>query len=53
MTINDWKQAGLIKESAIKPIMITIEKGLILAAPGQLDQADAQSLRKNIQIILG
>jgi mRNA interferase MazF len=30
MTINDWKQAGLIKESAIKPIMITIEKGLLL-----------------------
>lgn len=53
MTINDWKKAGLIKESAIKPIMITIEKGLILTALGQLAQADAQNLRKNLQTILG
>jgi mRNA interferase MazF len=53
MTINDWKQAGLIKESAIKPIMITIEKGLILNALGQLAQADALNLHKNLQAILG
>lgn len=31
VTIEEWKQAGLIKEFAIKPIIITIEKDLILA----------------------
>ena len=33
--------------------MITIEKGLILTALGQLAQIDAQNLRKNLQTILG
>ena len=38
VTIEQWKQAGLIKESAIKPIIITIEKDLILAKLGQLQK---------------
>ena len=38
--IKEWKQAGLIKESAIKPMIITIEKDLILAKLGQLQKQD-------------
>jgi len=53
MAINDWRHAGLIKESAIKPIIITIEKCLILTVLGQLGQDDAQALRKKLHTILG
>jgi mRNA interferase MazF len=51
--IEEWKQAGLIKESAIKPIIITIEKDLILAKLGQLQKQDTQALRNNLQTIFG
>jgi mRNA interferase MazF len=51
--IKEWKQAGLIKESAIKPIIITIEKDLILAKLGQLQKQDTQALRNNLQTIFG
>jgi mRNA interferase MazF len=53
VTIEEWKQAGLIKESAIKPIIITIEKDLILAKLGQLQKQDTQALRNNLQTIFG
>ena len=53
VTIEEWKQAGLIKESAIKPIIITIEKNLILAKLGQLQNQDTQVLRNNLQTIFG
>jgi mRNA interferase MazF len=53
VTIEEWKQAGLIKESAIKPIIITIEKNLILAKLGQLQNQDTQALRNNLQTIFG
>ena len=51
--IKEWKQAGLIKESAIKPMIITIEKDLILAKLGQLQKQDTQALRNNLQTIFG
>ena len=53
VAIEEWKQAGLIKESAIKPIIITIEKDLILAKLGQLQKQDTQALRNNLQTIFG
>lgn len=36
VTVTEWKQAGLIKPSVIKPIFTTVEKGLILRRLGQL-----------------
>jgi hypothetical protein len=47
-TIADWKKAGLLVPSAVKPVVTTIEKGLVLKRLGQLQQADIRSLRGSI-----
>jgi len=51
--IADWKKAGLLLASAVKPILTTIEKGLVLKKLGQLQQADLRSLRTSISAIFG
>lgn len=38
--IAGWKAADLLKPSAIKPIIPTIEKGLIFRRLGRLEEAD-------------
>lgn len=32
--IQDWQAAGLLKPSAIKPVITTIEKGLVIKGSG-------------------
>ena len=51
--IVDWQKAGLLKPSAIKPIVTTIEKGLILRKFGHLEEADRQALQHVLRTILG
>lgn len=51
--ITQWKQAGLIKPSVIKPICTTVEKALVLKKLGHLKEQDQQSLRSAFQTILG
>ncbi len=53
VSINKWQQAGLIKTSAIKPILTTIEKALVLKQLGQLDDEDKKNLSKTLRKILG
>lgn len=53
MLVQDWQISGLIKPSAIKPIMTTIEKKLILKILGQLQAKDQQNLRQKLEMILG
>ena len=38
--VSEWKEAGLLKTSTIKPILATIEKTLIIRTLGQLKQRD-------------
>jgi mRNA interferase MazF len=52
-TMADWKKAGLLVPSAVKPVVTTIEKGLVLKRLGRLQQADLRSLRASISTILG
>jgi mRNA interferase MazF len=52
-TMADWKKAGLLVPSAVKPVVTTIEKGLVLKRLGQLQQVDIRSLRASIGAILG
>ena len=49
---SEWKKAGLIAVSAVKPVLTTIEKRLVLRKLGQLQQADIRSLRLSIDQIL-
>ncbi len=50
--IQEWKDAGLLKPSAIKPVITTIEKKLILKKMGQLKNDDLAALQKSIHVIL-
>jgi mRNA interferase MazF len=52
-TMAEWKKAGLLVPSAVKPILTTIEKRLVLKRLGQFQQADVRSLRASISAILG
>jgi mRNA interferase MazF len=52
-TLAEWKKAGLIAPSAVKPVLATIEKRLILRTLGRLQPADVRSLRTSLDQILG
>ena len=53
VVVSDWKEAGLLKTSTIKPILTTIEKSLIIRTLGKLSQQDRIALRDALKIILG
>lgn len=48
-----WASAGLIKPSAIKPVIATLEQRLILRTLGALSDADKALVRGAIQEVLG
>ncbi|MGH9632733.1 MAG: type II toxin-antitoxin system PemK/MazF family toxin [Bryobacteraceae bacterium] len=37
--VQDWKAAGLLKPSVIKPVITTIEQSLVLRKLGRLDES--------------
>jgi len=51
--IQVWQAAGLLKPSAIKPIISTIEKTLIIRSMGKLAEIDRMALKEKLKIILG
>ena len=51
--ITDWEKAGLLKPSLIKPVLATLERGLILRKLGDLQDRDRDALRAALQQILG
>jgi len=51
--VAQWKQAGLIKPSVLKPVLTTIEKGLVIKKLGRLATADREKLREVLDTILG
>ena len=51
--VADWQAAGLIKPSAIKPVITTIEQALVIRRLGQLTTEDQQALRNAIAKIVG
>jgi mRNA interferase MazF len=46
--IADWRSAGILKASMIKPVITTIEKQLILKKLGRLQDVDIQSLKEGL-----
>ncbi|TAL26924.1 MAG: type II toxin-antitoxin system PemK/MazF family toxin [Nitrospirae bacterium] len=50
--IKDWQNAGLLKSSAIKPAISTIEKTLILKKMGSLSRGDFISMENALKEIL-
>ena len=53
VVIVDWQKAGLLKPSVVKPVLTTIEKGLVLRQLGQLEQEDHHALQNALRTILG
>jgi mRNA interferase MazF len=51
--IGDWKTANLLKPSAIKPVIATIEQTLVVKRLGHLQPADVSQLRAAIAAVLG
>jgi mRNA interferase MazF len=51
--LRDWRQAGLLKPSAIKPVIATIEQGLVERRLGGLQPDDARALRGLLAGTLG
>jgi len=51
--VKDWKRAGLLKASVMKPVIATIERSLVRKRLGRLSSVDQQSLRAAIAQIIG
>jgi mRNA interferase MazF len=51
--IQDWQDAGLLKPSAIKPVITTIEEPLVIKTMGRLKEEDQRALRESLKGILG
>ncbi len=51
--IEEWRDAGLLKTSLIKPVFATIEQALILRRLGTLQDKDMTTLRQTLQEVLG
>jgi mRNA interferase MazF len=51
--VQNWKTAGLLKPSVIKPVFATIEQSLVIRRLGALDSTDKHALRNAINRILG
>lgn len=53
IAIQDWKAAGLLAASAVKPVFATLEQRLILKSLGSLSSDDQGRLRSAITQAIG
>lgn len=51
--LTDWRSAGLLKPSAVKPVVATIEQALVIRTLGVLQAADQASVRAMLKSIFG
>jgi mRNA interferase MazF len=51
--LRQWRAAGLIKPSAVKPVFATFEQGLVIKTLGALAAEDREALRHAIGQIIG
>ena len=51
--ISEWQRAGLLKPSAIKPVLATLEQRLVIRRLGNLHPDDLAALRRAISDVLG
>lgn len=51
--VQDWQGAGLLKPSAIKPVITTIENNLVIKTMGRLKEGDLKAVRGSLEVILG
>lgn len=51
--LSNWQAAGLLKPSAVKPVIATLEQRLIIRQLGSLNDENIQALRAAIVDIVG
>lgn len=50
--LQNWSEAGLLKPSAVEPVIATLEQRLVIRALGQLAAPDQTELRDTINDII-
>ena len=50
--ISGWKEAGLLKPSALKPVLFTLDRALVIRRLGRLAEPDQRPLREVLLTIL-
>lgn len=53
LVVQDWQAARLLKPSAIKPVLATLDQTLVIRALGRLSARDQQRLRETIATLFG
>ncbi len=53
VSVQGWKQAGLLKPSVLKPLLATVERGLVIRKLGSLQAEDLAALRESLRSVLG
>jgi mRNA interferase MazF len=53
LVIQDWQAAKLIRPSAIKPVLATLEQTLVIKKLGRLSADDQQRLRETVVTLFG
>ena len=51
--ISEWRKAGLLAPSLIKPVIATIDRRLVVKRLGRLQPTDLRALRASLSAILG
>jgi len=51
--LKEWQAAGLLKPSAVKPLVATLERDLIIRQLGWLAEDDRRALRAAISDMIG
>jgi mRNA interferase MazF len=51
--LQDWQQARLLKPSVVKPVIATIEQGLVIRQLGKLSEKDRKTLGEELKRVLG
>ena len=53
LIVTDWQDAGLLKPSAIKPVIATIAHPLVIRALGDLTKRDSENLIEWMKRLIG
>jgi mRNA interferase MazF len=53
VVVQHWQSAGLLKPSVLKPLLATIERGLVLRVMGKLNPDDRAALRSALDEVIG
>ena len=51
--IGEWREVGLIKPSAIKPVFATLEQRMVVRQLGTLRDGDRDKLKEAIEEVVG